>query len=65
MASTTMNSTGLCLAVPIDGKNVPSTIFYKDHHTIKEIEGMIRTKASTYAQFCASWPPPYAEVALY
>ena len=29
-----------------DGKNVPNTIFYKDHHTLKEIEQMIRNKVS-------------------
>ena len=41
-------STGLCLAVPVDGKNVPSTIFYKDHHTLGEIEGMIRNKVNSF-----------------
>ena len=44
MAASGGNATGLCLAVPIDGKNVPTTIFYKDHHTLKEIETMIRNK---------------------
>ena len=41
MSNTT---TGLCLAVPVDGKNVPPTIFYKDHHTVDDIENMIRQK---------------------
>merc|ERR1711939_742905 len=36
--------TGLCLAVPVDGKHVPPSIFYKDHHTLDEIETMIRKK---------------------
>jgi len=41
------HSTGLCLAVPVDGRGVPPTIFYKDHHTLEEIENMIRKKVMT------------------